>query len=263
MRREGGRAIGRTGPAAAALAALALVLAAATGAARAADDGSAPLLDARVDVGDRASLQRGAKLFVNYCVGCHSAKYMRYGRMGRDLGLTGEQLRSNLMLAADKPTDPIVGAVGEADAREWFGIAPPDLSLTSRARGADWLYTYLMTFYRDESRPFGANNLVFPGVAMPHALVELQGVQVLKPAAGGEGHGAPAGPGDRLELAEPGSMSVAGYRRAARDLVNFMVYLGEPAKLERYTVGWWVLAFLLAFFLVAWLLYKEYWRDVY
>lgn len=261
MRREEGRASGRMGPAAAALAAFVLVVAAAAGAARAADGGAVALLDARVDVGDRASLQRGAKLFVNYCAGCHSAKYLRYGRMGRDLGLSDEQLRSNLMLAADKPTDPIVGAVGEADARAWFGIAPPDLSLTSRARGADWLYTYLMTFYRDESRPFGANNLVFPDVAMPHALVELQGVQVRKPAAGGE-HGAPAGPGDLLELAAQGSMSVAEYRRAARDLVNFMVYLGEPAKLHRYIVGWWVLAFLLAFFVVAWLLYKEYWRDV-
>ena len=220
-----------------------------------------PLLEAKVELGDRASLQRGAKLFVNYCAGCHSARFMRYGRMGRDLGLTEEQVRANLMFVSDKPGDPILATLGGADADAWFGAAPPDLSLTARARGADWLYTYLMTFYRDESRPFGANNLVFPDVAMPHALVELQGVQARKEDEGG-GHAGPARAGDLLELVEPGGLSVAEYRRAVRDLVNFMVYVGEPAKLDRYVVGGWVLLFLLVFFVISRLLYKEYWKDV-
>ena len=214
-----------------------------------------------MELGDRASLQRGAKLFVNYCAGCHSARFMRYSRMGRDLGLTEEQVRANLMFATDKPGDPILATLGEADANAWFGVAPPDLSLSARARGEDWLYTYLMTFYRDESRPFGANNLVFPDVAMPHALAELQGVQVRK-AAGGEDGPAPIGSGELLELVEPGSMSVAEYRRAVRDLVNFLVYVGEPAKLDRYVLGGWVLLFLLVFFVISRLLYKEYWKDV-
>ena len=227
--------------------------------------GEVALMEAKVELGDRASLQRGAKLFLNYCAGCHSARFMRYGRMGRDLGLTEGQLRANLMLATDKPGDPITATLGEADAGEWFGVAPPDLSLSARAHGEDWLYTYLMTFYRDPARPFGANNLVFPDVAMPHALVELQGVQARKEPADGEGHGSggsSARAEDLLELVEPGSMSVAEYRRAVRDLVNFLVYLGEPAKLERYTVGGWVLLFLIVLFVLSRLLYKEYWKDV-
>ena len=223
--------------------------------------GPVPLLEAKVELGDRASLQRGAKLFVNYCAGCHSARFVRYSRMGRDLGLTEEQVRANLMFTTDKPGDPILATLGEADANAWFGVAPPDLSVSARARGEDWLYTYLMTFYRDENRPFGANNLVFPDVAMPHALAELQGVQVRKVVDDEDGHSA-QGSGDLLELVEPGSMSVAEYRRAVRDLVNFMVYIGEPAKLERYTLGGWVLLFLLVFFVISRLLYKEYWKDV-
>ena len=225
--------------------------------------GDLPLLAAKVELGDRASLQRGAKLFVNYCASCHSAKFLRYGQMGRDLGLTEDQVRANLMFATDKPGDPIHATLSDADASAWFGQLPPDLSLTARARGADWIYTYLMTFYRDESRPFGANNLVFPDVAMPHVLVDLQGVQVRKAAEGEDGHGSGGnGAMDLLELAEPGRMSVAEYRRAVRDLVNFLVYLGEPAKLHRYVVGWWVLLFLIVFFVIARLLYKEYWKDV-
>ena len=230
------------------------------GGARAAG-GDIPLLEAKVELGDRASLQRGAKLFVNYCAGCHSAQFVRYSRMGRDLGLSEEQLRANLMFASDKPGDPILATLGEADANAWFGVAPPDLSLSARARGPDWLYTYLMTFYRDESRPFGANNLVFPDVAMPHALVELQGVQARKEEAG-NGHPAAKSAGELLELVEPGSMSVAEYRRVVRDLVNFLVYVGEPAKLDRYVLGGWVLLFLLVFFVISRLLYKEYWKDV-
>ena len=232
------------------------------GGVRAASD-AIPLLEAKVELGDRASLQRGAKLFVNYCAGCHSARFMRFSRMGRDLGLTEDQVRANLMLASDKPGDPITATLSEADANAWFGVAPPDLSLSARARGPDWIYTYLMTFYRDENRPFGANNLVFPDVAMPHALVELQGVQVRRDAGIDDGHDSAAmGSGKVLDLVEPGSMSVAEYRRAVRDLVNFLVYVGEPAKLDRYALGGWVLLFLLVFFVISRLLYKEYWKDV-
>ena len=223
--------------------------------------GSISLLEAKVELGDRASLQRGAKLFVNYCAACHSARLVRFSRMGRDLGLSEEQVRANLMFATDKPGDPILSPLAKADADAWFGVPPPDLSLSARARGEDWLYTYLMTFYQDEGRPFGANNLVFPDVAMPHALVELQGVQVLQVADDGDGH-ASRNAGELLELVEPGSMSVAEYRHAVRDLVNFMFYIGEPAKLHRYTLGGWVLLFLLVFFVIARLLYKEYWKDV-
>ena len=230
------------------------------GGARAAG-GAIPLLEAKVELGDRASLQRGAKLFVNYCAGCHSARLMRFSRMGQDLALTEQQVRANLMLATDKPGDPILATLGAADANAWFGVAPPDLSLSARGRGEDWLYTYLMTFYQDESRPFGANNLVFPDVAMPHALVDLQGVQIRKEAGGEDGHAA-EGSGNLLELVEPGSMNVAEYRRAVRDLVNFLVYVGEPAKLDRYVLGGWVLLFLLGFFVISRLLYKEYWKDV-
>lgn len=249
-----------------AVAAAALLLLAGTaGVARAAGGEGVVLLDAKVDVSDRASLQRGAKLFINYCASCHSAEFLRYGRMGRDLGLTEEQLRANLMPAGGRPGDPIMSAVSDEDAAAWFGIAPPDLSLTTRSRGADWLYTYLMAFYRDDSRPFGVNNLVFPDVAMPHVLVELQGVQELKAMEGGAAHGADGAagrPGDLLELTQPGALGVAEYRRVSRDLVNFMVYLGEPAKLSRYTIGGWVLVFLLVFFWISRLLYKEYWKDV-
>ena len=225
--------------------------------------GEVSLLDAKVELGDRASLQRGAKLFINYCAGCHSAQFMRYSQLGRDLGLTEEQVRANLMFSTDKPGDPIHATVSDADAGAWFGQPPPDLSLTARARGADWIYTYLMTFYRDENRPFGANNLVFPDVAMPHVLVDLQGVQVRKDPGGADDQGSGATSAmDLLELAEPGRMNVAEYRRTVRDLVNFLVYLGEPAKLHRYTIGGWVLLFLIVFFVISRLLYKEYWKDV-
>ena len=222
-----------------------------------------PLLAAKVELSDRASLQRGAKLFINYCAGCHSAQFMRYSQLGRDLGLTEDQVRANLMFATDKPGDPIHATVSDADASAWFGQRPPDLSLTARARGPDWIYTYLMTFYRDESRPFGANNLVFPDVAMPHVLVDLQGVQVRRETGGEDGHGSGAtGAMELLDLTEPGSMNVAEYRRTVRDLVNFLVYLGEPAKLHRYAIGGWVLLFLIVFFFISRLLYKEYWKDV-
>ena len=221
-----------------------------------------PLLEARVDLEDQASLQRGAKLFVNYCLSCHSSSFMRYNRLGRDLGLTPEQVKDNLLLAGEKVVDQMKVSMKDEDAARWFGNAPPDLSVIARARGADWLYTYLMTFYRDPDRPFGANNLAFPEVAMPHVLVELQGVQTLKPPPeGADGH-APMTVSQMLELESAGSMNPGEFRKAMRDLTSVLVYLAEPAKLERYQIGFWVLVFLAVFFYLSRKLYKEYWKDV-
>ncbi len=223
--------------------------------------GGAHLDKAPIDLDDKASLQRGAKLFVNYCLSCHSAQYLRYSRMGQDLGLTDDQVKENLMLASDKIGDTMKVAMPVAGSKKWFGNPPPDLSVIARARGADFLYTYLRTFYVDEARPFGVNNPVFPDVGMPHVLWELEGLK--KPVYKTVEHGAEsqqviAG----YEQVVPGSMSPAEYDQAAADLTNFMVYMAEPVRAQRQQLGIYVLLFLGAFFVVAYLLKKEYWRDV-
>ncbi len=245
------------------IAVLAFLGIAAAGPAMGAGSSGIRYLDARVNLEDQTSLQRGAKLFVNYCLSCHGAEYMRYNRVGEDLGLTEQQVAENLMFAADKAGAPMTAAMTAQDGEAWFGKAPPDLSVIARARGPDWLYTYLMTFYKDDSRPTGVNNLVFKDVGMPHVLGNLQGVQVLREQSKGDG----TLPGVRsvnemLELTSAGTMNAAEYRTAARDLTNFLVYLGEPAKLVRYKVGFWVLLFLAVFYVLVRALYKEYWRDV-
>lgn len=226
-----------------------------------ASGGGVHLDKAHIDPTDRASQQRGAKLFVNYCQGCHSARYMRYSRMARDLGMTDQQVLDNLMLKDGKIHDTMTNAMNPADAKTWFGKTPPDLSLIARSRGADWLYTYLRTFYQDASRPMGVNNLVFKDVGMPHVLAGLQGLQqpVFKTV---EHEGKETRVIDRLELVQPGSMSPAEYDAAVRDLVNFLDYVGEPIKLERQRLGIWVLLFLAVFFVIAYALKKEYWKDV-
>lgn len=217
---------------------------------------------APVDINDRASLQNGAKLFVNYCLSCHSASYARYNRMGRDLGLTDEQVKENFLFAGQKIGDTMTVAMPAADAKRWFGVQPPDLSVIARARGADYLYTYLRAFYVDEARPFGVNNTVFPDVGMPHVLSDLEGLKkpVYHVTTGEDGqeHKTISG----YELVTPGSMKPAEYDKAVGDLVNFLVYLSEPAQLERQRLGWWVMGFLAIFFVVAYLLKKEYWKDV-
>lgn len=217
---------------------------------------------ANVDLSDTASLQRGAQLFTNYCLSCHSAQYMRYNRMGRDLGLTDEQVQQNLMFTTEKIGDTMKVAMSAADGKAWFGAPPPDLSVIARARGADYLYTYMRSFYTDEKRPFGVNNAVFADVGMPHVLWELQGMQkaVFKTEKASDGSDKQVLTG--FEQVSPGAMSAAEYDEAMRDLVNFMVYMGEPAQLQRQRMGWWVLGFLAVFFVVAYLLKKEYWRDV-
>lgn len=223
--------------------------------------GGGPKLDqANINLRDTESLQRGAKYFANYCLNCHSASFIRYNRIGRDLGLSDDVLRSNLMFTTDKVGDVMKTAMPADWSKDWFGVTPPDLSVIARARGVDYLYTYLRSFYLDESRPFGVNNTVFPDVGMPHVLWELQGWQ--KPVYA-EGHGEGGQKViERLELVKPGTMSPADYDAAVRDLVNFLAYVGEPAKLERQRIGIWVMVFLAVFFVIAYLLKKEYWKDV-
>lgn len=219
------------------------------------------LLDANVNLGNKTSLQRGARLFVNYCLSCHSAQYMRYNRMAADLGLSEEVVKDNLMFASDKIGDTMTIAMKPDDAERWFGVAPPDLSVIARSRGADWLFSFLNGFYLDDKRPTGVNNLYFPDTAMPHVLSELQGLQVKHDADEQAGdHGGHGGPS--LELESPGKLSPVEYRQATRDLVAFLVYVGEPAKLVRYRIGFWVIAFLLVLLAAAYLMKREYWKDV-
>lgn len=224
--------------------------------------GGVHLDKAPVDLSDTASLQRGAKLFANYCLSCHSAAFMRYNRVGRDLGLTDEQVEENLMMAGDKIGDTMQVSMPADLAKKWFGNPPPDLSVIARARGADWLYTYFRTFYIDEKRPFGVNNVVFPDVGMPHVLWELEGFKkpVYKTEAGADGKEKQVL--DGFEMVKPGDLSAEEYDKAVGDLVNFLVYLGEPIAMKRQSMGVWVLLFIAVFFVLAYLLKKEYWKDI-
>ncbi|WJW74837.1 cytochrome c1 [Thiohalobacter sp. IOR34] len=227
-----------------------------------ASGGGIHLDEADIDVSNQQSLQRGARLFVNYCLSCHSAQYQRYNRMARDLGLTDQQVIDNLMFAGEKVGELMTIAMPPAQAEEWFGAPPPDLTLVARARGVDWLYTYLRTFYIDESRPFGVNNLVFESVGMPHVLWELQGLQkaVFRTETDHEGNEHQVF--DHFETVKEGKMSPTEYDQAMRDLVAFMSYMAEPVQLERQRLGIWVMLYLAIFFVVAYMLKKEYWKDV-
>lgn len=218
-----------------------------------ASGGDVHLDKAPVDLGNQASLQRGAEIFVNYCLNCHSASYMRYNRL-KDIGLTEEQIKEKYMFTAEKTGETMNVAMSKKDAKAWFGATPPDLSVISRARGADWLYTYLRSFYRDETRPTGWNNTVFDKVGMPHILYELQGEQVLQHGEGGHG--------GKLVLAKPGSKKPAEYDAMVGDLVNYLVFMGEPVKQTRTKLGVIVLVVLGLFFVVAYALKKEYWKDI-
>ena len=227
----------------------------------------------KIDLADQPSLQRGARIFVNYCLSCHSAAYMRYNRMGADLGLSEELVKENLLFAADKVGDLMKAVMPREDAKDWFGTAPPDLTLVSRSRGPEWVYTYMRSFYRDNKSPGGWNNVVFENVAMPHVLYEWQGdqrpvYQTVKRTVTVEQNGKSTKKEidepvfDKFVIERPGSMSAQEYDGAMRDLTNFLVYLGEPAKLSRYRVGVYVLLFLAVFLVFAYLLKKEYWKDV-
>ena len=227
-----------------------------------ANEGGVKLQQAHNDITDKASLQAGAQLFVNYCMGCHSTKYSRYQRVATDLGLSNEEMMKNLMFNTNKIGDTMTIAMDSDDAERWFGVIPPDLSAISRARGVDWLYTYLLSFYLDSSRPMGINNLVFKDVGMPHVLWDRQGWQKAVHETVTDAHGK-THEVIKLELVDKADEAKAdSYRQDVRNLVNFLDYVGEPAKLIRYDLGWKVLLFLAIFFVFAYLLKKEYWRDV-
>jgi ubiquinol-cytochrome c reductase cytochrome c1 subunit len=210
----------------------------------------------RPDVTDYASLQRGARLYMNECVGCHSLKYTRYDAMAKGIQITDESgkvldqiVKDNLMFTSTALNSPILTAMKASDAANWFGVAPPDLTLEVRYRGAQWLYDYLRSFYVDPSRPWGVNNLAFPDVAMPHVLLNLQGDQILT----AEG---------QLKLVKAGSMTPEQYDAAIADLVNFLCYISEPAQSQRREMGAWALVFVGIFVVFSYLLRREYWKDV-
>lgn len=217
---------------------------------------------ANIDLADKASLQRGAKLFVNYCQGCHSLQFQRYKRMADDIGLTHDEVKQNLMFADAKIGEPMTTSLDKAAAEGWFGAPPPDLSVITRARGVDFIYTYLRSFYVDEKRPFGVNNIVFPDVGMPHIMGGLQGVQKAKFKEEEDAQGNKHKVFEGLELVKPGSMTVEEFDGAMRDLTAFLTYVGEPVQMERKRLGIYVLLFLAVFTVLAYLLKKEYWRDV-
>lgn len=210
------------------------------------------------DVSDTASLQRGARYFVNYCLGCHSAQYVRYSRVAADLGIDEQQLIDNLLFTSERPTDTMVNAMRPEDANRWFGVEPPDMSLLARSLGTDYIYTFLRSFYVSPDRPTGVDNTVLPGTAMPHVLWELQGTQTA--IFEDDESGNPMF--DRFVPASPGRLSPAEFDAAVRDIVNFLDYISEPIRLERQAIGMRVIAFLLVFLVLAYLLKKEIWKDV-
>jgi ubiquinol-cytochrome c reductase cytochrome c1 subunit len=214
---------------------------------------------AGTNVQDQASLQRGAKLFFNYCVGCHSLKYMRYERIGSDLGLTEKEVMENLNFTGAQFGETVVSHMPAKLAAKWFGKAPPDLSLEVRAKGADWVNAYLNSFYLDPSRPVGWNNTVFPNASMPFPLWELQGTQTAVMSEAKPGEDAHV---EKLVLSQPGKLTPAQFQQASRDLTTFLEYASEPAALQRHHYGIWVLLFLAFFTLLAAMLKKEYWKDV-
>ena len=216
---------------------------------------------APIDLKDAISLQRGAKYFVNYCLNCHSANSMRYSRL-QDLGLTEQQIRDNLMFTAEKIGDMMTTVLDPKDSKEWYGSPPADLSVIARARSPDWLYTYLRTFYRDDTSPSGWNNETFRNVAMPHVLYELQGVLVMQKVGERKGHDGMTEPVMKLVLDKPGTMSPHDYDQMVGDLVNYLAYMGEPSRGQRTQIGVIALLFLGVLFVIALLLKREYWKDV-
>ena len=240
---------------------------------------------ANIDLANHAAIQRGAKYFTNYCMGCHSAKYVRYQLM-KEVGLTEDQIKENLIFDDSKPGGLMTIAMPSADAGSWFGAPAPDLTLVARIRGgADWIYSYLKGFYGDSSRPMGVNNTVFPNVGMPNVLWELEGIKdaVFRYEAHHDGHVMETfdteaeavayvkeqGEGYRLEkvvdhlvTVQAGSMSAAEFDQVARDLSAYLTYISEPMKLERQRMGIWVILFLTVFTFLAYLMKKEWWKDV-
>jgi ubiquinol-cytochrome c reductase cytochrome c1 subunit len=238
--------------------------------------GGEEMASAQIDLTDKASLQRGAALYMSYCSGCHSLNYQRYSRLGEDLGLTAEQVEQNLIFTDAKIGETIGSNLDAGDGLAWFGKAPPDLSVIARAKaqGPDWVYNYLKSFYVDEARPMGWNNSVFPGASMPHVLWELQGVQhaVTEPKhKNAKGEAEPCHKGEyqgqcitgfEIPDARKGKLNAEEYDKVARDLSAFLAYVGEPAAMKRESIGVWAVLFLAFFTFIAYLLKSEYWRDV-
>ncbi|MBI1773319.1 MAG: cytochrome c1 [Burkholderiales bacterium] len=234
-----------------------------------ANSGTFPLDSAPDRSTDMAALQNGAKLFVNYCLNCHSASAMRYNRL-KDIGLTDEQIKQNLLFTGEKVGDLMKTTMSAKDAKDWFGAVPPDLSVIARAKasgagtGADWIYTYLRTYYKDDTRQSGWNNLVFPNVGMPHVLWELQGVRTIKMVEESDPHDESkkihkvAG----FDTVKPGTMSKIEYDNAVGDLVAYLQWMGEPAQSTRKRLGVWVLLFLATLATLAWRLNASYWKEV-
>lgn len=226
----------------------------------------------KIDPKDQNSLQRGAKYYMNYCSGCHSLQFMRYERMARDIGMTDDKgevlsdiVKANLMFTSDRIGDQILVALQPEESRHWFGVTPPDLSLISRYRSNKWVYNYLLSFYVDEKRPWGANNVLFPDVSMPDVLVNLQGEQkpifhTTESEALGQKvlHKTIVG----LESVKPGELSPEEFKSVVYDIVNFLSYVGDPVKVQREQMGFAVILFLLVLLVFAYLLKREYWKDV-
>jgi ubiquinol-cytochrome c reductase cytochrome c1 subunit len=217
------------------------------------------LTPANVRVDNIASVQRGARIYFNYCAGCHSIKYMSYSRLGEDLKLSPDEVLASFAFTGAKIGDQVVSNMPEANSAQWFGKTPPDLSLEARAKGPDWIYNYLKSFYLDPTRPTGWNNTVFPNVSMPNVLWELQGQQRAVMTAAKKGEDPKV---EKLELAVPGKESTAAYDDTARDITAFLTYTGEPAALVRESTGVWVLLYIAFFTFLAWLLKHEFWKDV-
>ncbi len=234
-----------------------------------ANEATFPLDEAPSRTKDLASLQNGAKLFVNYCLNCHSASAMRYNRL-KDIGLTDDQIRNNLLFTSEKVGDLMKVTMPAKDAKDWFGAVPPDLSVIARAKaseagsGPDWLYTYLRTFYKDDTRPTGWNNLVFPNVGMPHVMWELQGVRNAKfvEAQDPHEHGKTVHKFAGFEQVTPGKLSAIEFDNATADLVGYLEWMGEPAQNTRKRLGVIVLLFLGGFLILAWRLNASYWKDI-
>ena len=219
--------------------------------------GGIELDDADIDLTDNSSLQRGAKSYVTYCLGCHSAKHIRYLRMAYDFDVDEDTVLNKIAPEGAGIYDPMHSAMNAHDSEKWFGINPPDLSLIARSRGADWLYTYLRKFYVDNSKPLGVNNAVLRDVGMPNPFWQLQGLQqpVFKNISGHETL-------TMVKMSEPGTMTTEEFDLLVNDLVNFLVYVGEPHQLERQRLGKYVLFYILLFIAVAYFLKKEYWKDI-
>lgn len=228
--------------------------------------GAVALDSANNDITDKQSLRNGASTFMNNCLGCHELQYQRYNRTFSDLEIDEQEGIETLMFTGEKVGDHITNTMPKKEAAAWFGAAPPDLTLAARFRSSDWLYTYLRSFYIDSSRPFGVNNVVFKDVGMPHVFQQLQGVQELSAEAKAmlalpANEHRPLTSAD-LVLTQPGQLTPAEYDEVVRDLVNFLEYTGEPSKVERHRLGYWVIGFLFILFILSYLLKKEYWRDV-